>query len=90
MKMLLVRCDTVNSEKIALVIFSCFLRLASNSKLKFALKVYSWHSMLRPISKVKKRKNRFSVTQDLLYTIFCESTVCKVLLNGCAILGFPH
>ena len=32
--------------------------------------------MLRPIRKVRKRKNRYSVnSQNLLYTIFCESTV---------------
>ena len=32
--------------------------------------------MLRSIRKVKKHKNRFSVnSQNLLYTIFCESTV---------------
>ena len=32
--------------------------------------------MLRPIRKVKILKNRFSVnSQNLLYTIFCESTV---------------
>ena len=29
--------DTVNSEKIALVKFLCFLRLASDAKLKFAM-----------------------------------------------------
>ena len=34
--------------------------------------------MLRPIRKFKKRKNRFSVNlQNLLYTIFCESTVLQ-------------
>ena len=36
--------------------------------------------MLRPIRKVEKRKNRFSVnSQNLLYTIFCESTVSNVV-----------
>ena len=35
--------------------------------------------MLRPIRKVEKRKIRFSVnSQNLLYTIFCESTVTNV------------
>ena len=34
--------------------------------------------MLRPIRKVKKRKNRFSVnSHNVLYTIFCEPTVVE-------------
>ena len=36
--------------------------------------------MLRPIRKVKKTQNRFSVnSQNLPYTIFCESTVLHKL-----------
>ena len=32
--------------------------------------------MLRPIQKLQRRKNRFSViSQNLLHTIFCESTI---------------
>ena len=41
--------------------------------------------MLRPILKIKEtRKNRFSVnTQNLLYTIFCQSTrVLKSILGA--------
>ena len=42
--------------------------------------------MLRPIRKVKKRKNIFSVnSQNLLYTIFCESTVIEYLYVGVAL-----
>ena len=45
--------------------------------------MYSWHFMLRPIRKVKNLKNRFSVnSQNLLYTIFCESTVCISFVLG--------
>ena len=45
--------------------------------LEFSLQcIYSWHPMLRPIRKVKKSKNLFSVnSQNLLYTIVCDSTV---------------
>ena len=46
--------------------------------------MYSWHSMFRPFRKVKKkRENRFSVnSQNLLYTIFCESTVFSTWFSG--------
>ena len=63
------------------------------------LEVYSWHSMLRPIRKVKKRKNWFSAnSQNLLYTIFCEITVMGtqihdpsgcVLSDGRAVVSMP-
>ena len=51
--------------------------------------------MLRPIRKVKNRKNRFSVnSQNLLYTIFCESTVFKIIVcvfsvRSCNVTLFP-
>ena len=39
------------------------------------LQVYSWHSMLRTIRKVKKRKNRFSVTLG----IYSMMTINKLI-----------
>ena len=46
--------------------------------------------MLGPVRKVKKRENRLSVNpQNLLYTIFCESTVLEgVIYYSCLITGF--
>ena len=69
---------TVNLESIALVKFLRFFNVKPWTQLKFAMisaaTLYSWHSMLPPIRKV--RKIRFSVnSQNLLSTIFCESTV---------------
>ena len=55
--------DTVNSEKIALVYFFAFffLEFSLGRKIKNSqwLVLSLWHSMLRPIRKVKKRKNWF-------------------------------
>ena len=45
--------------------------------------MYSWHVMLRPFAKVKTAKIIFSEnSQNLLYTIFCESTVSMILSNN--------
>ena len=48
--------------------------------------MFSWHSMLQPIRKVKICTNQLSAKlQNLLYTIDCESTV---LLHYCIIWLF--
>ena len=47
--------------------------------------MHSWHSLLRSICKVKNHKHRFSViSQNLLYIIFCESTVSHSIPDNCA------
>ena len=76
--MMNIRPTTVNSEKIALVYFLRFKRLASDAKLKFAMFSAAILSALYVAVNLqsKKRKNQFSVnSQTLLYTIFCESTL---------------
>ena len=51
------------------------------------LSVYNWHSTLRPIRKFEKRKNRISViSQNLLYTIFRESTISYCFSRSYTIL----
>ena len=72
---------TVNSENIALVKFLRVLRLALDAKLRFAMVSTATSATASTpycgqFAKLKKRKSRFSVnSQNLLHTIFCESTV---------------